>query len=70
MQVCQNADFFFVFLIGNSKDAQVAVQQTHMYITCKFTVGSSMPIESLAEARLKSGKFGFSSAVIVVVVGR
>lgn len=38
---------FFFFFIGNSKDAQVAVQQTHMYITCKFTVVQVCPLNPL-----------------------
>lgn len=38
---------FIFFFIGNSKDAQVAVQQTHMYITCKFTVVQVCPLNPL-----------------------
>lgn len=39
MQIC--------FFIGNSKDAQVAVRQTHMYITCKFIVIQVCPLNPL-----------------------
>lgn len=42
----------FFFFIGNSKDAQVAVQQTHMLYHMQVHCHSNMPIESLAEARL------------------
>lgn len=50
----------FFFFIGNPKDAQVAVRQTYMYITCKFIVIQVCPLNPLQKHDWSGERIWFS----------